>query len=35
MFEQTILNTAGAYEEMEKVFRDNITCAVMVSVPTQ
>ena len=35
MFEQTILNIAGAYEEMEKVFRDNIICAIMVSVPTQ
>ena len=35
MFEKTILNTAVAYEEIEKVLRDNITCAVMVSVPTQ
>lgn len=35
MFEQTILNIAGTYEEMEKVFRDNIICAIMVSVPTQ
>ena len=35
MFEQTIPNIAGAYEKMEKVFRDNIICALMVSVPTQ